>query len=276
MKHVFLFLFTTLYLFAAQEKKIILATFFNEKEAVKGLQKAKTAFDSDFYALQKKHNFKIALFSSRDHYILALNPFKNLAAAGKILPHAKRAYSSAFISNHSKKANQLISTVSVDAPPKEKTSKKENPIVLQAEFLKPITVNEILKSSKPKEIKKSKSEPEVSHLKTTPSMSGIFYFFYGLLTILIIALLVMILKNSGLKRRIKERDKILKAHLNPIAKDIILNKTSSITSIKVAEYIDDALKNELNSISKIQNLIEDILNVDSLLHGKAYVSQYLF
>lgn len=274
MKYISLFLLTSLCLLAVQEKKIILAIFFNEKEARAGLKKSVAAFDNEFYALQNNSNFQIALLHSKNHYILALKPFKNIAAAKRVLPYAKQAYASAFISNYSKKINQLISTTAVTFVKEKEVAKptKDDPIILKEEFLKPITVSDLINSS---ESHKPEKNVKAISVKPTESISTILYFFYALLSILIITLLIMVLRNSALKRELKHRDKILKTDLNHFNYE---NRelSSSIDTIELCKYLDKTLSHKATSIAEVQHLIDDILKVDALLHGNGYMNNREF
>jgi len=278
MKHLVLLLLIMLSLYASEEKKIVLATYFSEKEARQGLKKSQTLFDATFETLKKEKHFNIALYKSKKYYILVLDPFKNIATARKVLPYAKKYYPSAFISNHSKKINTLIASASTTVEPKEKPVIKEVPIVFEEEFLKPITIDEILNTSnikkEPKTIEKNVTQEKL-HVKSTPSFSSVLYFVYTLLTLLIITLVVLILKNSTLKRQVKDRDKILKAHLNRVDKEEE-KTTDEISSVELCQYLRHALLHESEPLEKILNSVDDILNVDALLHGKSYVKNREF
>jgi hypothetical protein len=278
MKHLVLLLLITLSLFASQEKKIVLATYFNEKEALQGLKKSQTLFDATLSTLQEEKQFNIALYKSKKYYILALDPFQNIAAAREILPYAKKFYPSAFLSNHSKKINTLIASKTAAKKEQKEPLIKEVPIVFEEEFLKPITVDEILNTAKvktePKPVEHNVTQKKL-HVKNSASFSSVLYFIYALLTLLIITLVMLVLKNSTLKHQLKDRDKILKAHLNRVDKEED-RSGDEISSVELCQYLRHALLHESEPLEKILNSVDDILNVDALLHGKNYVKNREF
>jgi signal transduction histidine kinase len=95
-------------LFASPERKIIIGSYFSEKETLKAFEAFQANLHSDFLTLQKEHQFNITARTSGHAYIIALEPFNSYEEAKNIKALLPQAFSNAFINKYVVPENESI------------------------------------------------------------------------------------------------------------------------------------------------------------------------
>ncbi len=101
-------------LFASSERKIIVASFKNMQEAQRSLSKFNILMSQELHTAQEKYNFNITARSSKNLYILTLEPFNSYKEAKQVHALLPTKYSTAFINKYTSPQGNEIPTAHED------------------------------------------------------------------------------------------------------------------------------------------------------------------
>ena len=293
MKIIILLFGALVILLAARESKIVLVTYSKQHLAVKNFK----AFIASHRALlQRTHTttpIDIGVFQSQQYYFIALKPFATRHAAQKLLQQLHPYYPSAYISSYPNSVNHLMMsqplvvsepsmTLQPTKTPPIDQDNNTSAIRLEQEFLKPLSIEEIIHTTtsnntavQPDRIQPSKSTPK--------NFQPILYFGYMFITMLIVLIIILIVKNHRLKGRLGYQQALLNAR--NILHDDAKEKKIPIHAVDLARYIQTALSRAmkeqpellaLKPVQQIQTCINDIIIIDSFMHGEVYIKNREF
>ncbi len=291
MKIIALLFVLCLFLYAEQSK-IVLITYSNKQTAIESLKKFLVSHRTLFHERNNTtSSLEAGVFQSQQYYFLALKPFATRHAAEKILQQLQSNYPSAYISSYPNAVNHLVlsqpvrgnATKSTTQPTQSTAQKKrESPIVLEQEFLEPLSIEEIIHTTTPHHT--AVKNVETKAIATQPkSIQPILYFSYLLLSILILAVVVLVVKNHRLKGQIHYKQALLNTH-NVVEHDDTA-KHIPIQTIDLAHYVKTALTQAINEhaallalkpIQQIQTCMNDLVTIDSFMHGEVYIKNREF
>ncbi len=275
---------------ASQENKIVLVTFSNKQLAIKSLKEFIQLHHPLFEHNSTTTPIEAGLFQSQQYYFVALKPFASRDAAKKILQKLQSDYPTAYISSYPNSTNHLILSRPVVAnddnnstKPTETTvqEKAVPPLLLEQEFLEPLSIEEILNTTSSHNV--TATTVETKPVKTVQNIQSVLYFSYGLLTLLIFSIVILVLKNHRLKEQLNYKQALLNAR--EIPEDTVTDKHIPIHVVDLARYIKTPLNQAvqehasllaLKSIQQIQTCLNDIITIDSFMHGDVYIKNRTF
>ncbi len=303
MKVITLLLCLFIYLYADSENKIVLITYSNKALAQESLHTFVTSHHTFFKQLHVDKPIDIALFQSQQYYFLALKPFATREAAQQILNTLRSFYPSAYISSYPNAVNRLITSKPLVSPPTPSNDQQVapddvnavSPVVLEKEFLEPLSLEEILHTGSTDanstsnnssiSVKKHPHHSQAQHVQTLPTdqhHNPILYLSYSIIVLLTIALIVLMLKKRRLDSLVQYQQALLNRQEHSRHENI---PTIHIDVVDLSRYIHTALQHALKEdhtataskpLHKIQTCVTDILSINSFMHGELYIQNREF
>ncbi len=295
MKTILLLLCSAFMLYANQESKIVLITYSNQDLALQSLKKFIVSHRALFKHTPALKPVDIGVFQSQQYYFVALKPFATRGAAQQVLEKIQADYASAYISSYPNSANRLIMSqplIANDNNDSKKPTKTALPVVLEKEFLKPLSIEEIIqttssrnntmtpKTMTPKETEAVQLKQPIQAEQNTQSL---LYVSYGVCLLFLGAIVMLIWKNHRLKGQINYKQALLNRHT--IAQHDIPKKQISIDPVDLAHYVKSALNQAIKEeadllaskpVQQVQTCMNDIVTIDSFLHGEVYIKNRTF
>ncbi len=292
MKIIALLLCSLFVLYANQKSKIVLITYSNKHLAIKSLKEFIGLHHTLFEHNTTTSSIEAGVFQSQQYYFVALKPFASRDVAQHVLQKLQSDYPSAYISSYPNSVNRLIMSQPVviyehntSTQPIEKKTQKalEPPILLEEEFLEPLSIEEIINTTSSHNVTLPSKTATNKPVATQQDIQPILYISYGLLTLLLFALIILIIKNHRLKGQINYKQALLNA------RETVQQETSSkpipISAVDLAHYVKTALNQAIKEeaallarkpVQQIQTCMNDMITIDSFMHGEVYIKNQTF